>query len=69
MAIGADFYVDVTLMRGTGVKSVAARAVYAYFIVIRVDGCLHVSISSVPVFRFYRRYLGFINLTGWHHLG
>jgi hypothetical protein len=69
VAIGADFYVDVTLMRGTGGKSVAARAVYAYFVVIRMDSSLHVSISSVPVFRFYRRYLGFINLTRWHRLG
>ena len=42
VAIGTDFYVDVALVSRTGRKRVTACAMHAYFVVIRVDTCLHV---------------------------
>ena len=41
VATRADFYVDVALMRGTRGECAAARAMHAYFVVCRMDGCLH----------------------------
>ena len=41
VARGADFNVDVALVRGPGAKGVAARAVHADFVIVGVDGCLH----------------------------
>src|SRR5882762_5758494 len=41
MAIGADFHVDRALVRGPGNELVAARAVYAYFIVSGMNRCFH----------------------------
>jgi hypothetical protein len=41
VAIGADFNVDVALVRGSRRKSVPARAVHANFVIVGVDGCLH----------------------------
>src|SRR5581483_6450578 len=44
MTVGADFYVDVALVGGPGGERVPARAVHAYFVVTRMDSCLHVSV-------------------------
>src|SRR5689334_1352530 len=41
MAIGADFHVDRALVRGPCNELVAARAVYAYFIVSGMNRCFH----------------------------
>jgi hypothetical protein len=41
MAIRADFNVNVATMRGAGRKQVAAGAVNADFMIIRMNGCLH----------------------------
>jgi hypothetical protein len=41
MAIRANFYVDVALMRRARLESVTARAQYAYLVVSGMDGCLH----------------------------
>jgi hypothetical protein len=40
---GANFNVDVALMGGTGRKCITARAMDAYFVIIGVNGCLHVA--------------------------
>src|SRR5580692_7455791 len=42
VAIGADFYVDVSLMGRTGAKAMAARAHDADFVVSGMYGCFHV---------------------------
>ena len=47
VAVGADFHVDVALVGRTGRKSIAARAVYAHFVVDRMDGCLHGTPNSL----------------------
>jgi hypothetical protein len=44
VAAGADFYVDVAFMRRTSHKRVAACALHAYLVVVRMDSCLHIGI-------------------------
>src|SRR5579872_823367 len=48
MAIGADFYVDVTLVSRARSKVVAARAHDADFVVSGMNGCFHDLLTSVP---------------------
>ena len=38
---GADFYVDVALVRGTRGEAAPAGAEHADFVVCRMNGCLH----------------------------
>src|SRR5581483_1176612 len=44
MTVGADFYVVVAIVGGPGGERVPAREVHAYFVVTRMDSCLHVSV-------------------------
>ena len=48
MAIGADFYVDIALVRRAGGKAVAASAHDADFVVSGMYGCFHDLLTSVP---------------------
>ena len=41
VASRANFNIDVAMMRGTSRKCIAARAVDLYFVIIRMNGCLH----------------------------
>jgi hypothetical protein len=41
VAGGANFNVDVAMVRGPSRKCIAARAVDLYFMVVRMNGCLH----------------------------
>jgi len=41
VAIRADFHVDIALMGRTSRKRMPARAQHAYFVICRVNGCLH----------------------------
>src|SRR5512135_1076060 len=41
VARGADFHVDIALMRGAGEKSIAAGAMHAHLIVGWMNSCLH----------------------------
>jgi hypothetical protein len=41
MAIRTDFDRDITLMGRAGHKSVAARAMHAYFVISGMNSCLH----------------------------
>src|SRR5580658_97445 len=45
MTGGADFYADVALVRGAGDKRVAASAMYANLVVVRMDCCFHEFLS------------------------
>jgi len=45
VATGADFYVDVALVRGTCGEAAPAGAEHADFVVCRMNGCLH-SVSN-----------------------
>jgi hypothetical protein len=59
MAVGADFNADVALMGRTGCKGVTARTVHTYFVIIRMNGCFHGTLTSVQIIRFYRNSPGF----------
>jgi hypothetical protein len=48
MAIGTNFHVDVASMCRAGVKTVAARAHDADFVINGMNGCFHDLYASVP---------------------
>jgi len=41
MTVGADLHMDVTLVRRTGRKAIAARAENAHFMICGMNRCLH----------------------------
>jgi hypothetical protein len=41
MAVRANFYRDIALVGRAGHKSIAARAMHAYFVISGMNSCLH----------------------------
>jgi hypothetical protein len=54
MAGSADFHADVALVGRPGDECVAASAMHADFIVMRMNSCFHVSFDLDSEVRFYR---------------